>query len=105
MYKGLYHNYFITDDGLVDFIENQKIKENDVYHIDNILKEYCPLEHDESVMQDFYAGAIHLINRKYSIFFHMLKGISVDTGKRSDIFSLYYVRNDNNGQNDTGYTF
>ncbi len=105
LYKNLYHNYFITSENIVDFIENQKISKKDIVYLSPIMQEYCPSKKHKYSLVEFYAAAIHLVNRKYSLFFHMSKGIKPGdfSLKISDMFALYYMRNDNCGSNDMGY--
>jgi len=77
-YLGDYHNYFITDESLVLFLENQIVKDDDHKNSYSIIDEYCPIVKTEGnaivkhVNIDVYCGVIHLINRKDSIAFSFM---------------------------------
>ncbi len=97
--KGIYHNYFITDKDVQGFLEHQSIKKTDIEKMGSIIEEYCPLQVDITLRNEgFFAGVLHFIDQKHSLYFHML-----DTGTKK-ILSCTRI-NDNREQNDTGYIY
>ncbi len=100
LYKNLYHNYYVTSEKIVDFIENQKIKENDVIHLPHVLEEYCPPQKYKYFPQEYYAGAVHLLNRQYSILFFMVRG---QPDIKNNDCTLSWMRNEGQRKNNIAY--
>ncbi len=100
-YKRYCHHYFLTDNDLVLFLENQKIKKDSFGYLPDIIKEYCPPKEDKIIELNFFTGIIHLLDRRYSICFILSKGHDPETGKISDGFMLYHDRGDGEGSEDT----